>query len=185
MSLLSGTLRRPRSGDACVRLSIRTRTLLSTHRYQLGASFVAVQYISLRRTAGIPFQGYLRFSRSFCAPAPRRPDRAVVPKHMTLTVTVTTGVRALDRDGMPASQDRRTLKQRQPNVLAELSVTRRGTAVGARLDPAATAWDVLQGRVPDARRWTCTSTCSPTTIQARTWPHLALRLLRRRRRRTT
>jgi integrase len=41
---------------------------------------------------------------------------------MTLTVPKPTGVRALDPDGKPASQDRRAVKQRQALALAELSV---------------------------------------------------------------
>lgn len=61
--------------------------------------------------------------RDYLAEHPRgdEPTAPLFPA-MTLTVPKPTGVRALDPDGKPASQDRRAVKQRQTNALAELSV---------------------------------------------------------------
>lgn len=61
--------------------------------------------------------------RGYLAEHPRtdEPTAPLFPA-MTLTVPKPTGVRALDPDGKPVSQDRRAVNQRQATALAELSV---------------------------------------------------------------
>jgi integrase len=61
--------------------------------------------------------------RDYLAEHPRadEPTAPLFPA-MTLTVPKSTGVRALDADGKPASQDRRAAVLRQATALAELSV---------------------------------------------------------------
>lgn len=61
--------------------------------------------------------------REYLAEHPRADDLAApLFPAVTLTVPKPTGVRAMAPDGKPASQDRRTVVQRQATALAELSV---------------------------------------------------------------